>query len=137
MSMDLGIVVAQYNKGITEKMRESAVERAEELDVDGIEILRVPGSYDTPLAADKLARKDEIDAVAVLGAIIEGETDHDKVIGHSAAQRLSDISLDRDKPVTMGLTGPSMTADEARDRIDYAAQAVESAVEMAEELEEV
>jgi 6,7-dimethyl-8-ribityllumazine synthase len=135
--MDLGIVVAQYNKGITEKMRESAVERAEELDVDGIEILRVPGSYDTPLAADKLARKDEIDAVAVLGAIIEGETDHDKVIGHSAAQRLSDISLDRDKPVTMGLTGPSMTADEARDRIDYAAQAVESAVEMAEELEEV
>jgi 6,7-dimethyl-8-ribityllumazine synthase len=135
--MDLGIVVAQYNKGITEKMRESAVERAEELDVDGIEILRVPGSYDTPLAADKLARKDEIDAVAVLGAIIEGETDHDKVIGHSAAQRLSDISLDRDKPVTMGLTGPSMTADEARDRIDYAAQAVESAVEVAEELEEV
>lgn len=135
--MDLGIVVAQYNRGITEKMRESAVERAEELDVDGVEILRVPGSYDTPLAADKLARKDEIDAVAVLGAIIEGETDHDKVIGHAAAQKLSDISVDRDKPVTMGLTGPGMTADEARDRIDYAAQAVESAVEMVEELEEV
>lgn len=135
--MDLGIVVAQYNRGITEKMRESAVERAEELNVDGVEILRVPGSYDTPLAADKLARKDEIDAVAVLGAIIEGETDHDKVIGHAAAQKLSDISVDRDKPVTMGLTGPGMTADEARDRIDYAAQAVESAVEMVEELEEV
>ncbi len=37
-----------------------------------------PGSYDTPLAADRLARRSDIDAVAVLGAIISGDTDHDR-----------------------------------------------------------
>jgi 6,7-dimethyl-8-ribityllumazine synthase len=135
--MDIGIVVAEYNRGITEKMEESALEKAEELEVDGVEVVKVPGSYDTPLAADKLARKDSIEAVAVLGAIIEGDTDHDEIIGHAAARKLSDISVDRDTPVTMGLTGPGMTADEARDRIDYAAQAVQSAVKMVKELDEV
>jgi 6,7-dimethyl-8-ribityllumazine synthase len=135
--MDLGIVVAQYNRAITSKMQELAEEKAEELGVDGVEILEVPGSYDTPLAADKLARKDSIDAVAVLGAIVEGDTDHDKVIGHTAAKQLSEISLERDSPVTMGITGPGMTAREAKDRTDYAAQAIKSAVEMYKNLEQV
>lgn len=134
--MKIGIVRAEYNEAITQKMLESASEKAEELEAD-IEVVEVPGVYDTPLAADRLANKKSIDAVVVLGAIVEGDTDHDKIIGHTAASKLSDVSLDRDTPVTMGITGPGMTASEARDRIDYAAQAVESAVGMVENLEEV
>lgn len=131
--MKIGIVKAKYNEAITDKMLESAKSKAEELGAD-FEVIEVPGAYDTPLAADRLARKNEIDAVAVLGAIIKGDTDHDNIIGETASQKLSQISLERDKPVTLGITGPGMTADEARDRIKYAGQAVESAVKMIENL---
>jgi len=96
--------------------------------------VRVPGAYDTPLAADRLARREDIDAVAVLGAIVTGDTDHDQVIADAAAQGLTQVSLDRDTPVTLGIIGPGMSHDEARARVDYGAQAVESAIELATEL---
>ena len=135
--MKIGVVVANYNRGVTEKMEESAEEKAEELGVEINEKVKVPGAYDSPLAADRLARKYSVDAVVVLGAIIEGDTDHDAVIGNSIAKQLSEISVYRDTPVMLGVTGPGMTSEEAKDRIDYAAQAVESAKEMFETLEEV
>jgi 6,7-dimethyl-8-ribityllumazine synthase (EC 2.5.1.9) len=113
--MKIGVVRAKYNEGITEKMLESALSKAEDLEVE-VQILEVPGAYDTPLAADRLARKSDIDAVAVIGAVIKGDTDHDEVIGHAAATKLSEVSLERDTPVTMGLTGPGMTAPEAKDK---------------------
>lgn len=134
--MKIGIVRAVYNEAITQKMLESASERAEELEAE-VEVVEVPGAYDTPLAADRLASQESIDAVVVLGAIVEGDTDHDEIIGHTAASKLSDVSLDRDTPVTMGVTGPGMKVSEARDRIEYASQAVGSAVQMVESLEEV
>jgi 6,7-dimethyl-8-ribityllumazine synthase len=133
----LGLVVSQFNKDtpVTERMAERARETVTEHDATLIETITVPGSYDTPLAADRLARRDDIDAVAVLGAIVTGDTDHDQVIGHAAAQGLTDVSLDRDTPVTMGIIGPGMSHDEARARVEYGATAVESAIELAEELE--
>jgi 6,7-dimethyl-8-ribityllumazine synthase len=133
----LGLVVSQFNKEspVTERMAERAREAIEAADATLVETLEVPGSYDTPLAADRLARREDIDVVAVLGAIVTGDTDHDEVIGHAAAQGLTDVSLDRDTPVTMGIIGPGMSHDEARARIEYGATAVESAIELAEELE--
>lgn len=135
--MKLGIVVANYNSAITEKMLESAEEKAKEENIEVEEVLEVPGAYDTPLAADKLARKDSVDAVVALGAIISGDTSHDEVIGHAAAEKLSQVSLDRDTPVMLGITGPGMSSREAKERVDYAAQAVESAKQMHENLSEV
>ncbi|MFB6245622.1 MAG: 6,7-dimethyl-8-ribityllumazine synthase [Candidatus Nanohaloarchaea archaeon] len=133
--MDLGLVVAKFNRSVTEEMEEKAEEKAEELEFDGVEKLRVPGSYDTVLAADRLARKEEIDAVTVVGAIVEGDTHHDRVIADATAKSLQDVSRERDKPVTLGITGPSMSGAEARERTDYGANAVEAAAEMLEELE--
>jgi 6,7-dimethyl-8-ribityllumazine synthase (EC 2.5.1.9) len=94
----------------------------------------VPGEYDAPLAADRLARRDDIDAVAVIGAIVTGDTDHDEVIADAAAQKLTDVSLDRDKPVTFGVSGPGMSGAEAREREDKGAEAVNAAVDMVEVL---
>jgi 6,7-dimethyl-8-ribityllumazine synthase len=74
--------------------------------------------------------------VAVLGAIISGDTDHDQVIGNAAAQGLTDVSLDRDTPVTLGIIGPGMSQDEAEARTDKGASAVQSAIELATELEQ-
>ncbi|MFB6291800.1 MAG: 6,7-dimethyl-8-ribityllumazine synthase [Candidatus Nanohaloarchaea archaeon] len=134
MTVRLGIVVADFNEPVTSRMEEAAEKAAEENDAEVVEVMHVPGSYDTPLAADRLARQDEIDAVAVLGAIIKGDTDHDQVIADAAAQGLTDVSLSRDTPVALGITGPGMTAEEAGERIDYGYQAAESAIEMAEDL---
>ncbi|MHB9285644.1 6,7-dimethyl-8-ribityllumazine synthase [Halobacteriales archaeon Cl-PHB] len=133
----LGLVVAQFNKErpVTHEMADAARAAADDLGVDIVAELDVPGSYDTPLAADKLARRDDVDAVAVIGAIVTGETDHDEVIGHAAATGLTDVSLERDTPVTMGIIGPGMTADQAAERIEYGATAVESAVDLVEELD--
>ncbi len=137
--VQLGLVVAQFNKEspVTHEMAERAREAAEAHGVTIVEEVAVPGSYDTPLAADRLARRDDIDAVAVLGAIITGDTDHDQVIADAAAQGLTDVSLNRDTPVTFGIIGPGMSHDEARARIDYGATVIESAVDLVEELSEV
>lgn len=135
----LGLVVAQYNKerGVTHEMEAAAREAASDRGADIRETVEVPGAYDAPLAADRLARRDDIDAVAVLGAIVTGDTDHDEIIGHAAASALTDVSLERDTPVAFGITGPGMSAAEAAERIPKGAEAIESAVDLAEELNDV
>ncbi len=130
----LGLVVAEFNRDVTEEMEAAAMARADELGVEVVETVHVPGAYDSPLAADRLARRDDVDAVTVVGAIKSGDTDHDQVIGNAMAQGLTDVSLDRDTPVTLGVTGPGMSMDEARARTDYGAAALDGAVDLVEEL---
>jgi 6,7-dimethyl-8-ribityllumazine synthase len=115
-------------------METRAREAAAEHEAEIVETLSVPGSYDTPLAADRLARRDDVDAVAVVGAIVTGDTDHDRVIADAAAQGLTQVSLDRDTPVLFGVSGPGMSGAEARERVDKGAEAVYAAVEMVEAL---
>jgi 6,7-dimethyl-8-ribityllumazine synthase len=130
----LGLVVAEFNASVTEEMEAVARDAAAEVDATVAETVHVPGVYDSPLAADRLARRDDVDAVAVLGAIVTGDTDHDQVIGHATAQKLTDVSLDRDLPVTLGVIGPGMSGAEARERVENAAKAVEGAVKLVERL---
>ena len=131
----LGLVVAEFNRSVTEEMESAALSAAASRDAEVVELSSVPGAYDSPLAADRLARRDDVDAVAVLGAIITGDTDHDRVIADAAARGLTDVSLRRDTPVTFGVTGPGMSQAEAEERIAYGATAVESAISLAEELQ--
>ena len=130
----LGLVASQFNREVTEQMEEHARDAAAERGAEIVETVRVPGAYDAPLAADRLARRDEIDAVAVVGTIVTGDTDHDKVIADAAAQGLTDVSLDRDTPVAFGVSGPGMSGAEAREREYKGGEAVESAIDLVEEL---
>jgi 6,7-dimethyl-8-ribityllumazine synthase len=130
----LGLVVAQFNEPVTARMAETARKAATARDATVVATREVPGAYDTPLAADRLARREDVDAVAVLGAIVTGQTDHDRVIADATARSLTDVSLDRDTPVTLGIAGPGMTPREAHARVDYARDAVDSAIDLAEEL---
>jgi len=132
--VSLGLVVAEFNKSVTEPMAEAARDAAADADAAIVDELSVPGAYDSPLAADRLARRDDVDAVAVVGAIVTGDTDHDEVIGHATAQRLSDVSLERDTPVAFGVSGPGMSGAEARERVEKGRETVESAIHLAEEL---
>lgn len=135
----LGLVVAQFSKDapVTSRMEAAARAAADEHDATIVETIEVPGSYDTPLAADRLARRSDIDAVTVLGSIVTGDTDHDQVIADAAAQGLTDVSLDRDTPVALGIIGPGMSEAEANERVEYGATAVESAIALVEEYESV
>lgn len=130
----LGLVVAQFNRSVTEGMEAAAREAAAERDAEIAETHPVPGAYDSPLAADRLARREGIDAVAVVGAIVSGDTEHDRVIARSAADALTRVSLDRDLPVTFGVSGPGMSGAEARERIEKGAEAVNAAIDLVEEL---
>lgn len=130
----LGLVIAEFNRAITERMEANAREAADEAGATIVETLHVPGSYDTPLAADRLARRPDVQAVVVIGAIVTGETDHDQIIGRAIADGLTDVSLERDTPVTLGVTGPGMSAEQARARIRRAGEAVAGAIDLVETL---
>lgn len=132
--VSLGLIVAEFNASVTEPMEEAAREAADEHGADIVETISIPGSYDSPLAADRLARRDDIDAVAVVGTIVTGDTKHDEVIANATAQGLTDVSLDRDIPVTFGVSGPGMSGAEARERIPKGGDAVAAACKLAEEL---
>ena len=130
----LGLVVAEFNRSVTEQMEAAARDAAADAGAELAATTHVPGAYDAPLAADRLARRDDVDAVAVVGAIVTGDTDHDQVIASAAAEKLTDVSLDRDTPVTFGVAGPGMSGAEARERVEKGAEAVESAVSLTEVL---
>ena len=133
--VSLGLVVARFNDSVTEPMAEAAREAAADRDAVIVDEVSVPGAYDSPLAADRLARRDDVDAVTVVGAIVTGDTDHDHVIASATAEQLTRVSLDRDTPVTFGVSGPGMSGAEARERIDKGGEAAEAAIDLAEELE--
>ncbi|GGL30755.1 6,7-dimethyl-8-ribityllumazine synthase [Halarchaeum grantii] len=135
--VSLGLVVAEFNRSVTGGMEEAALSAAADADATVAETVRVPGAYDAPLVADRLARRADVDAVAVLGAIVTGDTDHDQVIGHAIAEKLTDVSLERDVPVTLGVMGPGMSGAEARERVEKGADAVVAAVDLAETLEDL
>lgn len=126
----LGLVVATFHGPIVEEMAASARSAAAAADAEIVATIEVPGAYDAVLPADRLARRDDIDAVAVLGAIVTGETGHDEVIGHALANQLQAVARARDTPVTLGVAGPGMDAEAAAERTDYGARAVDAAVEL-------
>ncbi len=133
----LALVVAEFNMDITLIMEEKAKSHADLLGAEVVKVVRVPGSYDTPLIVKTLLERRDVDAVAVLGAVIKGETDHDQVVAHQAARKLMDLSVEYGKPVTLGIIGPGASRLQAQERAEeYARRAVEAAVKLVRALEQ-
>lgn len=130
MTMKLGFVVAEFNRDLTYQMELLGKEHATFLGAEVVDTILVPGVYDMPLAIKKLCRRDDIDAVVTIGAVIEGATKHDEIVVQHAARKITDLSLEFNKPVTLGIAGPGMTRMEAHQRVDYAKRAVEAAVKL-------
>lgn len=136
-NMKIGIVVSEFNFDITKMMLERAKEQAKFLGASIEKVVNVPGVFDMPLAIKKLLEKKEIDGVVTLGTVIEGETEHDEIVIQHAARKITDLSLEYSKPVSLGITGPGMSRLQAEERIERAANAVESAVKMWKKLKEI
>jgi len=132
----IGAVVSEFHYDITMMMLERAKEHARFLGAEITEVLTVPGVFDMGLAIKKLLQKDTIDGVVALGAVIEGETEHDEVVMQQATRKIADLALDYDKPVGLGISGPGMSRAQAQARIDRAKQAVEAVVKLHKKLKE-
>jgi 6,7-dimethyl-8-ribityllumazine synthase len=132
----LGLVVAEFNRDITYMMEVLAKEHAEFLGAEITDIIRVPGVFDVPLAIKRILEKGKVDAVASIGCVIEGETEHDEVVAQHAARKIMDLSLEYGKPVTLGIPGPGMGRIAAHERVEYAKRAVEAAVKLVMKLGE-
>ncbi|WP_369680789.1 6,7-dimethyl-8-ribityllumazine synthase [Halorubellus sp. JP-L1] len=133
----VALVVARFYPDLADEIAASAVERAEARGGTVVERVPVPGAYDAPVVADRLARRDDVDAVAVLGVVVTGDTDHDRVVAHATARLLGRVALDRETPVGFGVLGPALSGAEARERVEKAASAVDAALDTQAALQRV
>jgi 6,7-dimethyl-8-ribityllumazine synthase len=101
----VAVVVARWNEPITRRLLEAAVARlrAAGLSAEGLDVAWVPGSFELPLAADRLAAAGRYAAVVCLGAIIKGETIHDRVIAAAVAAGIEATGRAHGLPVIFGI----------------------------------
>jgi 6,7-dimethyl-8-ribityllumazine synthase len=99
------IVVARWNEAITRKLLDGAVAKLRESGVadDAIDVAWVPGSFEIPLAAQRMARSGRYAAVLCLGAVIRGETSHDQHINRAVSLAISQLALSANVPVLFGV----------------------------------
>ncbi len=129
-NIKIGAVVSEFNYDITMMMLERAKEHAQFLGAEIVKIVKVPGVFDMGLAIKKMLEKKEIDAVVAIGAVIEGETEHDDIVIQQASRKIADLAIDYDKPVGLGISGPGMSRLQAQARIERAKSAVEAVVKL-------
>ncbi len=104
-ALRVGIVVSKYNDFVTDKLRDGAMEalRAAGVDGDRIVVAAVPGAFEIPQAARRLAAGCGVDAVIGLGCLIRGETPHFEFIAAAAAHGLTSAAIDSGVPMTFGV----------------------------------
>ncbi|MBI4135503.1 6,7-dimethyl-8-ribityllumazine synthase [Candidatus Uhrbacteria bacterium] len=117
--MKYAIVVAQFNKEITDGLLRGALKAFAELKIKKaqLKIVPVPGSWEIPFAVNLLARQKKYAALVTLGAVIKGETTHDFWINHAVFPALQEAVEEYGIPVTLGIvTCNTWKQAEARSR---------------------
>lgn len=101
----IGIVVARYNESITSKLLAGALDALAGCQIadDAIDVAWVPGAFELPLVADRLAGSGRYAAVLALGAVIRGETTHDQHINRAVSLGLTEAALRSGTPVLFGV----------------------------------
>lgn len=111
------LIVADWNEEVTRALAQGAKNTLLQYGVQEAHIVEVsvPGSYELSFGAQRLAQRDDIDAVICIGCVIQGETKHNDYINHAVAQGLTHVSLKYNKPVIFGVLTPN-TQQQALDR---------------------
>ncbi|HKL13142.1 MAG TPA: 6,7-dimethyl-8-ribityllumazine synthase [Halanaerobiales bacterium] len=101
----VGIVVGRFNEFISSKLLEGALDglKRHDVDEDDIEIAWVPGSFEIPLTAKKMAETGKYDGVICLGAVIRGETPHFDYVSNEVSKGIANVGLDTGLPVIFGV----------------------------------
>jgi 6,7-dimethyl-8-ribityllumazine synthase len=116
--LKFGLVVARFNEFITKKLLDGAQDALHRHGVNqaDIDIAWVPGSFEIPLVAKKLAETNKYDAIICLGAVIRGATPHFEYIAAEVAKGIARVGLEAGLPVTFGV----ITADTLEQAIERA-----------------
>lgn len=103
--LKFAVVLSRFNSFIGEKLLEGAIDAIKRHggDENSIDIVRVPGAFEIPLAAKKMAAKKGIDAVICLGAVIRGGTPHFDYVAAEVSKGVATVSLDSGLPVSFGV----------------------------------
>ncbi len=133
-----GIIVARFNSFISEKLLEGALDsllRSGAADED-IDVVRVPGAYEIPLIAKKMATSQKYDAVVCLGVVIRGATPHFDVVVNEVSKGSAQVGLDTGVPVLFGVL-TTETIEQAIERSgtkagNKGAEVAVAAIEMAD-----
>lgn len=101
----IGIVAARFNEFITSKLLGGALDglKRHEVSEDSIDIAWVPGAFEIPLIASKMAKSGKYDAVICLGAVIRGSTTHYDYVCSEVSKGVAHVSLNSDIPVMFGV----------------------------------
>jgi 6,7-dimethyl-8-ribityllumazine synthase len=100
-----GIVISRFNEFVTQKLLDGCLDclRRHNVDEDKISLVWVPGSFEIPYAASRMANSKKYDAVICLGTIIRGATPHFDYIANQVSRCIAQISLDSGLPVIFGI----------------------------------
>ncbi|EQK42890.1 6,7-dimethyl-8-ribityllumazine synthase [[Clostridium] bifermentans ATCC 638] len=114
----IGIVVGRFNEFIVSKLLGGALDglKRHGVDEDNIEVSWVPGAFEIPLVAKKMAQSKKYDAVICLGAVIKGSTPHFDYVCAEASKGISSVSLSEELPVIFGV----LTTDTIEQAIERA-----------------
>ena len=101
----VGIIVARFNEFITNKLLGGAIDglKRHNINDDNIDVAWVPGAFEIPLIASKMAKSGKYDAVICLGAIIRGSTSHYDLVCNECAKGIAQVSMNSDIPVMFGV----------------------------------
>ncbi|MPZ69129.1 MAG: 6,7-dimethyl-8-ribityllumazine synthase [Actinobacteria bacterium] len=133
----VAVVVSRFNETISKQLLEGALDslRRHGANDDNLSVTWVPGAYELPLAAERIAGSGTVDAVVCLGAVIRGETAHFEYVAGGAANGIAEVSLRTGVPVAFGVL-TTETTEQAANRAggkmgNKGAEAATVAIEMA------
>ena len=103
--LKIGVIVSRFNSFLTEQLVKGAVDAFVRLggDEKDLVLVKVPGAYELPLAAKKLAARKGLNAIVALGAVVQGATAHAELINETTARAFNEISLETGVPVLDGV----------------------------------
>jgi 6,7-dimethyl-8-ribityllumazine synthase len=141
--LKFGIVVSRFNEFITARLLEGAEDALARhgAKAEDIEAVKVPGSFEIPLLAKRLARSGRYDAVICLGTVIRGATPHFEYVASEVSKGIAQVSLETGVPVSFGI----LTTDTIEQAVERAGtksgnkgwDAALSAIEMAQVLKKL
>jgi 6,7-dimethyl-8-ribityllumazine synthase len=133
---NVAILAARFNSFIVDSLVEGAVDTLQRhgLDSRQIKIVKVPGAFEMPIAANRMAQSKQYDAIIAIGAVIRGGTPHFEYVAGECTKGLAQVSLQQDVPIAFGV----LTVDTIEQAIERAgtkagnkgAEAAMSAIEM-------
>jgi 6,7-dimethyl-8-ribityllumazine synthase len=129
----VGVVVSRFNGEIVNKLLESALAELDRVGVakESVTVMAVPGAFELPIGAMALAKTRRYSCIVALGCVIRGETAHFDYVAGEAASGIQLAALETGVPVSFGVLTVD-TTDQAEARIEKGAEAVRSALEMAD-----